>query len=231
MKNNYYDFAIIIPTLNEEKGICDILLSISDKLNGLSYKIIVVDGDSTDNTAKIAGNMGVKVLTQQKKGYGNALRIGMDWVVKNVNTEIMLFFDADGTYDPNDIPCMINYIQENKAELVTGNRLIVKNRQSMYTTNLIGNHLLSFLFRVVYGISIKDVCSGMKAISCSFYYKLNLIVDGWPLMSEMLAEVWKKDGRIVEVPINYYSRIGESKLPRLSSAYDNVKVICKKRFM
>ena len=112
---NKPDITIIIPAHNEEEGIADIINGIKRLNEG--YEIIVVDDGSTDNTYKLASGTCVKVIRHPyNKGYGAALKTG----IRNAETDVVLFMDADGQHKPSDIKELIQYIGE--YDMVVGAR-------------------------------------------------------------------------------------------------------------
>ena len=105
------EIAIVIPTLNEEKGISSTIKTIKQSLDGkFSYEILVVDGLSTDKTVEIAKSLGAKVIRQRRSGYGDALQAGFYYVDTQMNSLITVMIDADGTYEPKDIEKMAEII-------------------------------------------------------------------------------------------------------------------------
>ena len=86
---NKPDVTSIIPTYNEEEGIADVITSLKEVSE--DYEILAVDGDSTDNTYKLATETGVKVIRHPyNKGYGAALKAG----IRNAEADVVLFMDA-----------------------------------------------------------------------------------------------------------------------------------------
>jgi len=223
------DLVVVVPTLNEKAGIREVLNSLHTKLKGFTYEVIAVDGGSRDETVRIAKNMGAIAIHQTRRGYGDALRTGMEYATANFDAKAIVFMDADGTYDPNDIPVLAKPIFEGKADLVNGNRLVPMNQGSMRVTNKFGNMLISLIMRICFGLNVKDACSGMKALRSDLVERLSLEVEDWPLMTEILAKAWWLGARIAEIPIAYHVRLGHSKLPRLGATIDNLGIILKNR--
>lgn len=230
MNNPQRDAIIVIPALNEEEGIGQVLDSVYAKLNGYAYEVLVVDGRSKDSTVQIAKDKGAIVIYQKERGYGDALRTGMEYAVFHFDTKTIVLMDADGSCDLKDVPALIKPILEGKADLVNGNRLLAMKEGAMKPINRFGNRLISMTMRICYGLDVKDVCSGMKALESDLVRKLSLEVKDWPLMSEILAKAWWLEARILEIPISYNIRLGESKLQRFKAALDNIKIILKNRF-
>ena len=94
MKNQ--KVTVIIPTLNEIDCIKNVLEELIEIFDG---EILVVDGNSTDGTPELVKELGIKLITQSGKGYGDAMKTGL----KHASGDIIIPFDADGSYDPKDI--------------------------------------------------------------------------------------------------------------------------------
>ncbi|MGB3862162.1 MAG: glycosyltransferase family 2 protein, partial [Candidatus Aminicenantaceae bacterium] len=106
--------TVIIPTKNEERSIEKII----NRCKKLADELLVVDGHSKDNTRKIAEELGVRVVLDNGKGKGDGLRVG----IREAREDIIVFIDADGSHDPEDIPKLVKPIQDGKADLVVGSR-------------------------------------------------------------------------------------------------------------
>ncbi len=204
--------AIVIPTLNECKAIGKVITKIKNFMDSYEYRILVVDGHSTDGTDKIAKDLGAKVIYQQGKGYGDALKTGFFHARKRLNAKIIVMMDADFTYDPKDIPKLVSPILEDQAELVVGNRFAGMQKGAMPFVNKIGNRVLALVAKLALGLNVYDTQSGMRAFKSELLDNMNLVAVGMPLAMEMLAEARSVDARICEVPISYMPRVGETKL-------------------
>ena len=108
--------SIVIPTRNEEGMIKEII----DGCRPYADELMVVDGHSTDKTREIAEAAGVKVILDNGKGKGAALR----YAATVVTGDIIVFIDADGSHDPRDIPRLVEPIMKGEADHVSGSRLI-----------------------------------------------------------------------------------------------------------
>ena len=203
--------SIIIPCMNEENTIGECIQKALSTLKreGLEGEIIVSDS-STDNSRKIAQDMGVKVIIPIGKGYGNAYIESM----KYVQGKYLLFTDADGTYDLNDIPKFIKPLMDNRADLVMGTRLKgdIKKGAMPSLHRYIGNPLLTGILNWLFNTNISDAHCGMRAITRDAYQKLDIKSEGMEYASEMVIEAARKRLRITEVPISYYPRLTPSKL-------------------
>ncbi len=214
--NKKYDLAIVIPTLNEEKGLESTIKSIKTSLDGkFSYIVVVVDGRSTDRTVQIAKSMGALVIQQRRRGYGDALQAGFYYVDTKLNSLVTVMLDADGTYEPKDIVKMIEIIQNGKADFVIGNRFANMDKHAMPKINKIGNKILSAIARKMLGTSVSDSQCGLRAFRsdlANIFYTTSM---GMPFATEMLVATKTFQIKIKEIPTSYHERIGETKLTPL----------------
>ena len=210
---DFYDIAIVIPTLNEEAGIAPTIQSIKEAIGTkFSFKIVVVDGLSTDKTVEIARSMGAKVVRQRRKGYGDALQAGFYFVDTKMKTTLTVMMDADGTYEPKDITKMADIIISGEADFVIGNRFANMDKDAMTRVNRIGNKVLSNVSRRLLKIKVSDSQCGLRAFRsdlANIFYNSSL---GMPFATEMLTATSMYHIRIKEIPTSYYKRVGDTKL-------------------
>jgi len=120
--------VIIIPAYNEEDSIAQVIKKIPSVVKGIDdINVVVINDGSTDATAKIAKANGAKVVSHpQNFGLGVAFRRGITRALE-LGADIIVNIDADGQFNPQDIPKIIDPIIEGKAEFVTASRFIKKN--------------------------------------------------------------------------------------------------------
>jgi len=216
--------SVVIPALNEE-GIVGktVKLVPLKKLHdaGLETEIIVVDNASEDNTAKEAQEAGARVIREEKRGYGNAYIRGFN----EATGDVIVMGDADGTYPFDEMLEFIQPILNGKADFVMGSRLKgdIKKGAMPALHQYIGNPFLTWLLNVLFSTGISDAHCGMRAMTQEVWNKLNLKTSGMEFASEMVIEASRKKIRIVEVPITYYPRGGESKLSSFSDGWRHIR--------
>jgi glycosyltransferase involved in cell wall biosynthesis len=198
--------------LNECEAIGKVLSNITDVMDGYEYLVLVVDGRSVDGTDEIARSMGAKVIYQQGKGYGDALKTGFFHARKRLDADIIVMMDADYTYDPTDIPKLVKPILENQADFVLGNRFAGMQQGAMTFVNRVGNNVLSLVAKLALGLNVYDTQSGMRAFRSTLLDQMNLVAVGMPFAMEMLAQAHYAEARIREVPVSYRPRVGRTKL-------------------
>ena len=106
-------------------------------LRDFKFSVIVVDGFSKDHTVEVANGNVASVIYQDKKGYGNALKTGFQYAIETSDAKIIVMMDADMTYDPRDIPWLLEPILTGGADLVVGNRFLKMQKGTMPLLNKI----------------------------------------------------------------------------------------------
>jgi len=114
--------AVVIPTLNECEAVGKVVGGVKSAMDGYEYRVLVVDGHSTDGTNEIAKDMGADVIYQRGRGYGDALKTGFFYARKRLDAKVIVMMDADLTYDPKHIPKLVAPILNDEADMVVGNR-------------------------------------------------------------------------------------------------------------
>lgn len=201
--------ALVIPALNEEDAIRQLLSEIPREL---AEWIIVVDNGSTDHTAGVAKSGGVLVASEPARGYGRACWKGFIHACE-LGAEVVVFMDGDGSDDPADLPMMLAPVLEGKAEMTIGSRITARaQRGAVPPQARLGNWLVSRLLRLFYGVALHDIGS-FRVVRCSALQTLNMreMTFGWPV--EMLVKMARARYRILELPIHYRRRShGRSKV-------------------
>ena len=211
--------SVIIPTMNEP-AIADVLHDVFDALQQYSVEVIVVD-KSKDETAMRAAELGAKVIHQTGTGYGDAYLTGFKHVSEDTETVVIL--DGDYTYDPYDIPKLLQPINDG-ADVVIGTRFALMDKGAMSRRNALGNRMLTALLRSLYHVRLTDSQSGMRAIRRSALDRLKLQSPNMPFASEMIIEAQKENLAITEVPIRYRTRVGQAKLDPFRDAFSILSI-------
>ena len=201
---------VIIPAFNEENAVGNVVRDIPKEL---VREIIVINNNSTDDTAIKAKNVGATVLEEKNMGYGNACLKGMDYVAqKEKQPDIIVFLDADYSDYPEEMIDVIKPILEQNMDMVIGSRALGNlEKGSMTPQQVFGNWLATFLLNLFYGVKYTDL-GPFRAIK----YKSLIALDmkdktyGWTV--EMQVKAAKHKMNCCEVPVNYRVRIGFSKV-------------------
>ncbi len=205
------DIAILIPTLNEEKAISKLI----KRCKHITEKVIIIDGLSTDKTIDNAKNVGAEVVYCTNKGKGKALICGLIDVIKDDSLNYIAYIDGDNTYDPFDIPLMIDLIEKNQSvDMVIGNRFPKREKGTIKLINLFGNRIFSFLISVLARQLIIDTQSGLRVFKYETAKLMTEILEsrGFEIETEMIMKLVKNNVRIKEIPISYVKGDGITKL-------------------
>ena len=212
------DISIVIPAMNEEKTITEIVKS------ALQYAedVIVIDGNSRDNTAELARSAGARVVVIPPKGKGHALHCSRDYI-KN---RITVFMDADGSHIPEDIPRLVEPILQDKADHVSGSRLLGGSDELHgtfdETLRLMGSSFITACINWKFKVKLSESQNGFRAIRTDVLKKLDLHEKITTIEQEMIIKTLKMGYRMAEVPTHERRRFfGESniKLTRVSFRY------------
>jgi len=176
-------------------------------------RYLVVDGNSVDQTVKIAKDMGAEVLFQNGVGKGQAIA----QAIKHVNSDLIeyvVFTDADYTYPVKSLPEMIQILEENpEVGMVCGNRFTHSlTLSAMKSFFFVGNRVLALTQRLLNGVHLKDPLTGLRVIRWNILKNWEPKSKGFDIEAEINHRVENKGYRTVEIPIPYRSRVGEKKL-------------------
>jgi glycosyltransferase involved in cell wall biosynthesis len=198
--------SVIIPTRNEAGSIGRVL---ADLPSEVVTEVIVVDSNSTDGTPEIAARMGARVFSESRRGYGRACLTGID----SANApDVIVFLDGDYSDRPAELPLLLAPIAEGRADITIGSRLAgPRTPGAMPWHALFGNWLAATLITTLYGVEITDL-GPFRAGRTEVLRALALeeTTYGWAV--EIILKGAMSRFRIVEVPVSYHPRIGQSKI-------------------
>ncbi len=220
--------SIVIPALNEEKGIGPVLREIPiKKLKEMGYQteVLVIDNGSCDATPHIARSNGAKVIIQPIRGYGNAYKAGF----ANAHGNIIATGDADLTYPFSILPEAIKKLEKEGLDFINTDRLTTLKREVMEGTHVFGNKLLSFGTRTLFGWPYKDSQSGMWIFRRQIWDHLDVRSSGMPFSQELKIEAHVRGFKCAEMPIGYRARAGEVKLNTIADGIGNIVHLLNKR--
>jgi glycosyltransferase involved in cell wall biosynthesis len=199
--------SVVIPAYNEESTLGFVI----EKLLRLPalLEIVVVNDASTDRTAEVAArysaeNMPVRVIHHDRnRGKSQAVKTG----IAATRGDIVVIQDADGEYDSNEIPELIQPILDGVADAVYGSRFLVrKATRVLYYYHYLANQCLTFLSNLLTNINLSDVETGYKAFRGEIIRNMILKSAGFGFELEVTAKLAKLGCAMYEVPISYYGR-------------------------
>ncbi|MYB94711.1 glycosyltransferase family 2 protein [Candidatus Poribacteria bacterium] len=226
MKNQSIEVSVVMPCLNEQETLGTCIEKAQRALNtlGVQGEVVVADNGSTDESVAIAECFGVRVVHQPLRGYGAAYLAGF----AAAQGKFIVMGDADDTYDFTDLGRFIIPLHEG-FDLVMGNRF---KREMLpgampWARRYIGNPILSGILRWLFGTSISDSHCGMRSFTEEAYTRMALQTTGMEFASEMVIKAVQANLKILEIPINYYHRAGESKLKPIRDAARHIHFMLK----
>jgi len=215
-KNKICTISLVMPAKNEEEGICELV----DLSRNFVDEIIVVDGHSSDRTAERASSKGAKVIFDNKKGKGNAYKVG----IQEASGDIIVFMDADGSHDPAQIPVLIEPLVKDEADFAIGSRH--KGGSDEWKGDIdtylrsVGGGFLTLAINYLWKANLTECLNGFRAIKRDVVLKLDLKANDFDIEQHMIVQCLKKKFRVTEVISHEYKRKwGISKLPTYRKAY------------
>jgi glycosyltransferase involved in cell wall biosynthesis len=195
--------SAVLPCLNEERtiGICVDKAKAGIAALGLAGEVIVADNGSTDRSVEIAQQHGARVVHQPVKGYGAALRAG----IEASRGRIVVMGDADDSYDWSAIAPFVRKIEDG-YDLVVGNRFQggIQPGAMPVLHRYLGNPVLSAISRLAFGLKLGDVHCGMRAFTKAGFERMRVGSPGMEFATEMVASAAHQGLRIAEIPTRLY---------------------------
>jgi glycosyltransferase involved in cell wall biosynthesis len=201
---------VIIPAFNEAESIGKVVRDIpSDKVRN----VLVVDNNSTDDTARNAQREGVVLLRQTIQGYGASCLKGMEFLAAlDEKPEVVVFLDGDYSDYPEELSLLTSPITSGIMDMVIGSRVLgQREKHSLTPQQLVGNWIAVKMLRLMYGYSFTDL-GPFRAIRYDKLLQLEMCDMNYGWTVEMQVKAAKKKLRCVEVPVSYRVRIGQSKV-------------------
>jgi glycosyltransferase involved in cell wall biosynthesis len=198
--------SVVIPTRNEAEAIGRVLADIPPDLVN---EVIVVDSSSSDGTPEIAAGLGARIISETRRGYGQACLTGL---AAASAPDIVVFLDGDYSDRPAELPLLLAPIIDGRADIAIGSRLAgPRRRGAMPWHARFGNWLGAGLVRKLYGVKITDL-GPFRAARAEVLRAVELqeTTYGWAV--ELILRGAIGGFRIVEVPVSYFPRIGKSKI-------------------
>jgi glycosyltransferase involved in cell wall biosynthesis len=210
------DLTIVMPCLNEAETLAVCIRKAQEGIRkaGIRGEVLIADNGSTDGSIEIAEGLGARVERVQEKGYGNALRGG----IQAARGRWILMGDSDDSYDFSNIGGFVEKLREGH-DLVMGCRLpsgggTIAPGAMPWKNRWIGNPSLSFIGRLLFRTPIHDFHCGMRGFSAEAYERMDLKTTGMEFASEMVMKATLKGLRMAEVPITLHPD-GRSRPPHL----------------
>ncbi len=212
------ELSVVMPCLNEAEtlAVCIKKAQAFFELNQINGEVLIADNGSTDGSQQIAKDLNARVVAVPEKGYGSALRGG----IEAANGKFIIMGDADDSYDFTNLMPYVLKLREGN-DLVMGNRFKggIKKGAMPFLHKYLGNPVLSFIGRLFFKSKIGDFHCGLRGFSKEAYTKMELKTTGMEFASEMIVKASLKNLKIAEVP-TILSPDGRSRPPHLNTWRD-----------
>ena len=216
-----------MPCLNEAETLagCIEKARIGIERSGVRGEILVADNGSKDDSVRIAQKLGARVVHVKEKGYGNALRGG----IQAASGKWIVMGDADESYDFSEADRFVKKFQEG-FELIAGCRLPNGGGKVMpgampFSHRWLGNPLFSRMAQNMFAAPIHDVYCGLRGFTRELYNRLNLQCEGMEFATEMIIKASLHRARIAEIPITLYPDGRKANAPHLRTIRDGWRTL------
>ena len=197
-----FDLSIIVPTLNESGNIGPLVtrcLSVINRL-GLTAEIIVVDGGSTDATVQEATAAGGRVIRQEGRGYGGALRTGFR-AARGRHIQTM---DSDLSHEPEVIQSL--WEARDRADVVIASRYVPGGGAEMPRFRAVLSRILNVTFTKAFRLPIHDISSGFRLYHADTVRRITFHASDFDVLEEILILIYNAGGTVTEVAFQYRPR-------------------------
>jgi glycosyltransferase involved in cell wall biosynthesis len=202
--------SIVLPAYNEEKYI---RAAVDDFFStGLVDEVVVVDNNSRDGTAEEARRTRARLVTETAQGYGHALRRGL----REASGDLIIMAEPDGTFIGRDVVKLLAYADD--FDMVCGTRTtreLIWEQANMGWFLRVGNWTVAKMVQFLYdGPSLSDCGCTLRLTRREALARIqeDLTVGGSHFLPQMVIAGLRRGLKIIEVPVNYRGRVGESKI-------------------
>ncbi|MER8792288.1 glycosyltransferase [Mesorhizobium sp. M0983] len=209
--------AVLLPCYNEELTIGEVVRRFRETLPAAA--IYVYDNNSRDLTALRARAAGAIVVREPRQGKGNVVRR----MFADIEADIYLMADGDGTYAPEDAPQLINTLLTERSDMVVGTRRGVADDAGR-TGHGFGNRIFNSLYKRLFGSDFTDIFSGYRAFTRRFVKSFPAVSGGFEIETEMSVHASQLKLPVSEIGLDY-GRRPEGSSSKLSTFRDGAKIL------
>jgi len=199
--------AIVMPAHDEAEALPRVLAEIPCDL---APRIVVVDNASTDGTGDVAIQHGAEVVHESRPGYGSACLAGIGYL-SGAPPDILVILDADYSDYSEDLPLLLAPILAGEADLVCGSRVERAEPGALGPHVRFGNGLATGLIRLLFGHRYRDM-GPFRAIRWEALRQLDMRDPAYGWNAEMQVKALQRGLAVVETPVRYRARVGQSKI-------------------
>jgi glycosyltransferase involved in cell wall biosynthesis len=209
--------AVLLPCYNEALTIGAVVRGFADALP--NARVYVFDNNSTDDTARAAAHAGARVFREGRQGKGNVVRR----MFADIDADIYIMADGDGTYDPADAPSLVNALITERVDMVVGTRRGV-SLDAGRSGHAFGNRSFNLLYRWVFGRGFSDIFSGYRAFTRRFVKSFPALSTGFEIETEMSVHAGQLMIPVAEIDLTY-GRRPEGSSSKLRTFRDGFRIL------
>ncbi|MFA6923452.1 MAG: glycosyltransferase family 2 protein [Bacteroidales bacterium] len=217
--------TIIMPAYNEEESLKSFIPEVIDNCKKNSYKLIIVNDGSKDNTKEILKGFSdkedfIKIINHKvNKGYGGAIKSG----ILNATTDYVVTIDADGQHNPSDIPNLFSKLKESDADMIVGSR--IEEKINNYYRH-VGKSIIRKFAKLVMTVPIRDINSGMKLYNTELAKKYIPLSPDTMAFSDIIALMFLNQKHLVlEEPVQIRAREKGKSTISTNTAFNTILAI------
>ncbi len=206
--------SVVIPTYNEEGCIGSVLKEMpKEKIT----EILIIDGNSTDNTVKEVEEAGYSVLRQNGKGYGSAFKEG----IEKSKGEIIVLMDGDGSHNPQDLPKLVDIVNQNPNTIAIASRYTHNSGTDDDTfIRGLGNKFFTWFTNFRHNLGVSDALFLYAAFPKDAFEKIQVNSEDFAYCIEVLIKAKKAGYQFIEIPSIERARFaGESKVSAIKHGW------------
>ena len=207
--------SLVIPCYNEAEGLACMLPAVPSWVD----EVVVADNASTDQSAEVARRCGALVVPEPRRGYGYAIQAGLD----RARGDILVVLDGDNSYPVQEIESLLEYMESQGKDLVSGCRYPLSRRDAQPALNVVSNFIISWCIRLLFRLELRDSQSGMIAFRKEALLKIGVRHRGMGFSQEIKIRAAAEAGLACgERHILYLPRKGEVKFRKFRDGISNL---------
>ena len=210
--------AILIPCLDEERGIAGVVSEFRGELP--EARIVVVDNGSSDATSRIAAESGAEVWHEPRRGKGRAIATAF----ARLHEDLVIMVDGDGSYPAGGGRLLLSEFLRDPADMITGLRAPESASAAFRPLHRFGGAAFAWVFRLVFRYDPGDLFSGLRLFSKRFYKNVPILFRGFELETELTVQGVEKGFRLTEVPVPFRERASGS-ASKLRTVRDGFRIL------
>jgi glycosyltransferase involved in cell wall biosynthesis len=210
--------AVLIPCYNEELTVAEVVRDFRAQLP--EADIYVFDNNSSDRTVERAREAGALVSFERRQGKGYVVQS----MFRQVDADIYIMVDGDGTYPPADVHRLLAPVLEDKADMVVGSRLHDESSSQFKSLNRMGNKMFLSVLNSVFKVKITDMLSGYRVFNRRFVKGVPLFGGGFETETELTIKALERGYRVVEVPVDLTTR-PEGSFSKIRIVHDGLRIL------